>query len=78
MFIHFCSSTKYHVLNLTGFTIVYFDEISLSLVSGEVVAYGDTSLQVYVVIGRHVDKGARLSELLVAMINVAPDGGKWS
>ena len=28
--------------------------------------------------GRRVDKGARLSELLVAMINVAPDGGKWS
>ena len=28
--------------------------------------------------GRRVDKGARLSELLVTMINVAPDGGKWS
>ena len=28
--------------------------------------------------GRRVDKGARLSELLVAMIILAPDGGKWS
>ena len=28
--------------------------------------------------GRRVDEGARLSELLVAMIIVAPDGGKWS
>ena len=31
---------------------------------------------VHVVIGRHVDEGARSSELLVAMITVAPDGGK--
>ena len=28
--------------------------------------------------GRHVDEGARLSELLVAVIIVAPDGGKWT
>ena len=27
---------------------------------------------------RSVDEGARLSELLVAVIIVAPDGGKWT
>ena len=42
------------------------------------------TLQVYVVVqvhcchGRRVDKGARLSELLVTMLNIALDGGKWS
>ena len=25
-----------------------------------------------------VDKGARLSELMVTMLNIALDGGKWS
>ena len=55
----------------------------LTPVIGRHVDMLDT-LQVYVVVqvhcchGRHVDKGARLSELLVTMLNIALDGGKWS
>ena len=29
-------------------------------------------------IGNHDEEGARLSKLLVTMIIMAPDGGKWS
>ena len=44
-----------------------------------VLTGGDCLFQVLApVIGRHVDRGARLSELLVAMMIVAPDGGKCS
>ena len=45
---------------------LYFisDETSLSLVLGEVVAHGDTSQQVHVVMVAMLGEGARSSELL--------------